>query len=90
MNAIEKKNSRTVLAMAIGLAVCILGSFAVGRYAVPLKELLGILGSRLGLKIAPFWTEQMEAEAPVFDFGPEEKLPVDLSPDAFPFPDEKK
>ena len=39
---------------------------------------------------APAGTEQMEAEAPVFDFGPEEKLPVDLSPDAFPFPDEKK
>lgn len=60
MKSIEKKHRLTVLVMAICLIVCILGSFTLGRYAVPLKELLGILGSRLGLKIPPFWTEQME------------------------------
>ena len=60
MNSIEKKHRLTVLAMAIALIVCILGSFTLGRYAVPLKELLGILGSRLGLKLQPFWIEQME------------------------------
>ena len=61
MKPIEKKHRLTVLVMAICLIVCILGSFTLGRYAVPLKELLGILGGRLGLKIPPFWTEQMEA-----------------------------
>ena len=34
-------------------------------------------------------TEKQE-EPLEFDFGPEEKLPVELSADAFPFPDEKK
>ena len=33
----------------------------------------------------------VEPEEPLnFDFGPEEKLPVELSADAFPFPGEKK
>lgn len=60
MNSIEKKRRLTVLIMAIGLIVCVLGSFTLGRYRVPLKELLGILGSKLGLPIEPFWTIQME------------------------------
>ena len=60
MNYIEKKHRMTVLIMAIGLIVCVLGSFTLGRYRVPLKELLGILGSKLGLPIEPFWTTQME------------------------------
>lgn len=60
MNSIEKKRRLTVLIMAIGLIVCVLGSFTLGRYRVPLKELLGILGSKLGLPIEPFWTTQME------------------------------
>ena len=35
--------------------------------------------------------EPEKPEEPLeFDFGPEEKLPVELSADAFPFPDEKK
>lgn len=60
MNYIEKKHRMTVLIMAIGLIVCVLGSFTLGRYRVPLKELLGILGSKLGFPIEPFWTTQME------------------------------
>lgn len=60
MNSVPNKHRLTVLVMAISLIVCILASFTLGRYAVPLKELLGILGSKLGLKIQPFWTTQME------------------------------
>ena len=60
MNEIEKKHRRTVLIMGIALIACLFGSFTLGRYPVPARELLGILGSRLGLPIAPFWTDQME------------------------------
>ena len=61
MGSIETKHRRTVMLMGIALAVCILLSFTLGRYPVPLGELLGILGSKLGLPITPFWTTQMEA-----------------------------
>ena len=61
LNSIEKKHRLVVPAMAAGLVVCVLGSFTLGRYPVPLRELLGILGSKLGLKLQPFWTAQMEA-----------------------------
>ena len=61
MNRIEQKHRRTVLIMGIALILCILGSFTLGRYPVPLKELLGILANKLGLNIAPFWTASMEA-----------------------------
>ena len=61
MNAIERKHRRTVLLLGIGLILCILGSFTLGRYPVSLPQLLGVLGSRLGLPIAPFWTPQVEA-----------------------------
>ena len=60
MNKIEQKHRRTVLIMGIALIMAILASFTLGRYPVPLKELLGILGSRMGLKIDPFWTTSME------------------------------
>ena len=61
MNIIEKKHRRTVLIMAAVLIICILLSFTLGRYPVPLKELLGILGSKLGVPVETFWTTQMEA-----------------------------
>ena len=60
MTAIEKKHRKTVAVMGLGLAVCLLLSFTLGRYRVPLGELLGILGSKLGLPITPYWTSQME------------------------------
>lgn len=60
MNSVKNKHRLTVLIMVIALVLCILGSFTLGRYRVPLKELLGILGSKLGLNIQPFWTGQME------------------------------
>jgi len=54
------KHRRIVALMALLLLVCILASFLLGHYPVPLRELLGILGSKLGLPISPFWTAQME------------------------------
>ena len=60
MNQIAAKHRRTIWLLGVALIVCILGSFTLGHYPVPLNELLGILGSRLGLPIAPFWTTQME------------------------------
>ena len=61
MTEIEKKHRRTVTAMTLILAVCILGSFTLGRYPVSLGELLGVLGRKLGLPLEPFWTAQVEA-----------------------------
>ena len=61
MTQIEKKHRRTVAVMALCLLVCILGSFTLGRYPVSLSELLGVLGSKLGLPLTPFWTGQVEA-----------------------------
>ncbi len=61
MNTAEKKHRSTVLILAATLILSILLSFTLGRYPVPLKELLGILGSKLGLPIEAFWTPQMEA-----------------------------
>ena len=59
MNAVNRKHRRIVAAMGVLLVLCILGSFVLGRYPVPLAEVLGILGSKLGLPVTPFWTEQM-------------------------------
>ena len=61
MNEIENKHRRTVLLMGIALILCMLGSFTLGRYPVSLSELLGVLGSKLGLPIEPFWTSSVEA-----------------------------
>ena len=60
MNSIEKKHRRTVLILFVLLIVCILASFTLGRYPVPLGEVLGILGRKAGLPIEQFWTDQME------------------------------
>lgn len=60
MNQIERKHRRTVLIMGISLIVCMLASFTLGRYPVPLTELLGILASKLGIPLKPFWTQAME------------------------------
>ena len=60
MNHITAVHRKTIWLLGLGLVVSILASFTLGHYPVPLNELLGILGSRLGLPIEPFWTEQME------------------------------
>lgn len=61
MNEIEKKHHRTVHIMGVTLILCVFASFLLGRYPVPFGELVGILGSKLGLPIQKFWTDQMEA-----------------------------
>ena len=61
MNEIEKKHRKTVHIMGVLLILCVFASFLLGRYPVPLGELMGILGSKLGLPIEKFWTDQMEA-----------------------------
>lgn len=54
-----------IILFAVFLTVCILLSFSLGRYPVPQKELLGILGNKIfGLfknSAGRFWTDQMEA-----------------------------
>ena len=61
MNEIEKKHRKTVHIMGVILILWVFASFLLGRYPVPLGELMGILGSKLGLPIEKFWTDQMEA-----------------------------
>ena len=61
MTEIEKKHRKAVWIMGVALILCILGSFTLGRYPVSLGELLGVLGSKLGLPITPFWSTQVEA-----------------------------
>ena len=61
MNEIEKKHRKAVHIMGVMLIICVVASFLLGRYPVPLGEFLGILGSKLGLPIGKFWTDQMEA-----------------------------
>ena len=46
MRSIEIKHRRIVFLMGIALVVCILLSFTLGRYPVPIRDLLGILGSK--------------------------------------------
>ena len=61
MTEIEKKHRKTVHIMGVTLIVSVFASFLLGRYPVPLGELMGILGRKLGLPIQKFWTDQMEA-----------------------------
>ena len=42
--------------MVVLLIFGVLLSFRIGRYPVPLQELLGILGGKLGLVREVFWT----------------------------------
>ena len=60
MNNIEKKHCQTLWVMAAGLMISVLASFTLGRYPVSIGELLGVLGSKLGLPISPFWSASVE------------------------------
>lgn len=61
MTTSDKKHKRIVLMMGLLLLFCMLCSFLLGKYPVPIGQLLGILGRKLGLPIPQFWTAQMEA-----------------------------
>ena len=56
----KKKQRRIVWMMAGLLILCLLASFTLGRYPVPLKELFGILGQKLGIPVEVFWNNAME------------------------------
>lgn len=56
----QRKHRAVLLGLAAVLIICLLLSFTLGRYPVPLRELLGILAAKLGLPVEPFWTRQME------------------------------
>lgn len=60
------KRNRTILwTLFLGLILTMLLSFSLGRYPVPIKELLGILihkaAALFGIETKVFWTEQMYA-----------------------------
>ena len=61
MQQIEKRHRNIIVLLGLLLGLAILLSFTLGRYPVPAKELLGILGARVGLPIPKFWTDAMEA-----------------------------
>ncbi len=61
--SIGRRKCLTIIIMFILLIVCILLSFTLGRYPVPLHELCGILlhkaAGLFGIETEVFWTEQM-------------------------------
>ena len=57
----KSKQHSAVQIMLVVLFVCILVSFSVGQYPVPLDAVVGILAKKIGLPIQSFWTEAMEA-----------------------------
>jgi len=57
----KEKTNRIILAgLFLGLIALVIGSVALGRYPIGLKELFGILASRFA-PIEPFWTKTQEA-----------------------------
>lgn len=63
MDKLDKRSNRRrvliVTAFAVALVLAVLVSFAFGRYPVSVKELLGIVASKI-FPIEPFWTSRME------------------------------
>ena len=56
----QRKPQKTLQILLAALVICILVSFSLGQYPVPIPSVLGILGHKLGLPIERFWTEAME------------------------------
>ena len=60
---IARKKRLILLSMLFILIACILFSFSLGRYPVPIKELLGILWHKaagvFGIETEQFWQDQM-------------------------------
>lgn len=55
----NRRNSLIVLGLGTALIVAFLVSFTLGRYPISIRELAGILGSKI-FPIEPFWTSRME------------------------------
>lgn len=62
---LRKRNCITLWILGGVLLLSVLFSFTLGRYPVPMKELLGILGYKISslfhMETEVFWTPQMEA-----------------------------
>ena len=56
----KRKQHSVLLIMLVALLVCVLASFTMGQYPVPVQAVFGIIGEKLGLPIKAFWTEAME------------------------------
>ena len=59
-DANAKRNTRVYFMLTAVLLVLFVGSFAIGRYAVPLREVIRILLSRV-FRIEKTWTDAMES-----------------------------
>ena len=56
-----KQRQRSILVILLaGLLACVLVSFSIGQYPVPINAVLGIVGQKLGLPLETLWTEAME------------------------------
>lgn len=53
------KARRFILSLAVILAVLMIGSFTLGRYPVPISELVGYLSSLI-VPVKPLWDENLE------------------------------
>lgn len=57
---LNQKKTHILILLGILLPVVIIVSAAIGRYPIGLREVLGILASRLW-KISPFWTQMQQS-----------------------------
>lgn len=56
----KQKEHRVLAIILVGLLMCILMSFSVGQYPVPINAVLGILGQKIGIPVETFWESAME------------------------------
>lgn len=56
----EISYSKVIAILSIILIVAIIGSIALGRYPIGVKELIGIVGSKI-FDIEPYWTKTQES-----------------------------
>lgn len=58
-NTKSEKNSALIM-LAVILVICMTVSFMIGHYQVPIRQLFGIITSKLGIPIEKTWSAQME------------------------------
>lgn len=57
----KQRQQGIVAIILVGLLVCVLVSFSVGQYPVPIKAVLGIIARKIEIPVETFWTKAMEA-----------------------------
>ena len=57
----KRKQRNIVRIMLVVLLVCILISFSIGQYPVPIDAVVGILAKKIGLPVESFWSDAMAA-----------------------------